>query len=69
MRRYSKVDKLLIATATCNVTTYECTEHGIVQLAVKSNVATCPLCKKPLKQVENVEALKLQYRKELRMNE
>lgn len=56
---------MLIATATTNLTTYDCKKHGIIQLAVKSDSAVCPWCKQPLVQVEGVEELKAKYREEL----
>jgi transposase len=69
MRRFAKVEKILIATATANLTTYDCKQHGILQLAVKSETAVCPWCKQSLQQVQGVEDLKRQYRKELRLDE
>jgi hypothetical protein len=69
MRRFAKVEKMLIATATDSLTTYDCKKHGIIQLAGKSETAVCPWCKQPLEVLAGVEELRVKFRKELRLDE
>jgi hypothetical protein len=67
MRKLQKTEKMIIAMADDNYTTYDCTEHGIYQKRKDVDDGKCPYstCKGKVSLVENIDELKEKYKLEL----
>jgi len=69
MKKFSKVEKVLIATNEGEFNTYKCPEHGVFQKRKAIDNGECIFCKKKCEPIENIDELKEKFRIELGLND